>query len=136
MFEGLTCFALAREGGPNAKSLKKRGNVIVKRIAKLVKGGDVNCVHYLHLLGAEQSFTNGKSSNAKADFDRAISTSSRNGFTQDRALSHERCALFFVNEKDNEWARHHMTKAIESYEDWGASQKVQFLKETYANLLS
>ena len=98
--------------------------------------GDVNVVHYLHLLGAEQKFAKGKSSDAREEFDRAISTASRNGFIQDRALSHERCALFFVKEKDNEWASHHMKKAIQSYEDWGASRKVQHLQEKFSDLLS
>ena len=136
LFEGLTCFALAREGGSNAKSLKKRGNVIVKMFSKLVKSGDVNVVHYLHLLSAEQAFAKGKSSDAKEEFDRAISTASRNGFIQDRALSHERCAIFFVNDKDDEWATHHVKKAIQSYEDWGASRKVQYLQEKFSDLLS
>lgn len=135
LFEGLTCFALAREGGSNAKSLKKRGNVIVKMFSKLVKGGDVNVVHYLHLLSAEQAFAKGKSSDAKEEFDRAISTASRNGFIQDRALSHERCAIFFVNDKDDEWATHHVKKAIQSYEDWGASRKVQYLQEKFSSYL-
>ena len=135
LFEGLVCFALAREGGGNVKSLKKRGNVIVKMFAKLVKGGDVNVVHYLHVLKAEQAFAKGKGSDAREEFDRAISTSSRNGFIQDRALSHERCAIFFVNQKDSEWATHHMKKAIQSYEDWGASRKVQYLQEKFSGLL-
>ena len=74
LFEALTCYALAREGGSNAKSLMRRGNVIVKMFSKLVKGGDVNVVHYLHLLKAEQKFAKGKSSDAKEEFDRAIST--------------------------------------------------------------
>jgi len=180
LFEALTCYALAREGGSNAKSLMRRGNVIVKMFSKLVKGGDVNVVHYLHLLKAEQKFAKGKSSDAKEEFDRAISTgkfdlaslefffayflslylfditshdlsspdplllstqtptASRNGFIQDRALSHERCAIFFVNAKDNdaEWATHHMKKAIQSYEDWGASRKVQHLQEKFSDFLS
>ena len=135
LFEGLTCFALAREGGSNANSLKKRGNVIVKMFSKLVKGGDVNVVHYLHLLSAEQAFAKGKSSDAKEEFDRAISTASRNGFIQDRALSHERCAIFFVSDKDDEWATHHVKKAIQSYEDWGASRKVQYLQEKFSSYL-
>ena len=135
LFEGLTCFALAREGGSNAKSLKKRGNVIVKMFSKLVKGGDVNVVHYLHLLSAEQAAAKGKSSDAKEEFDRAISTASRNGFIQDRALSHERCAIFFVSDKDDEWATHHVKKAIQSYEDWGASRKVQYLQEKFSSYL-
>lgn len=134
MFEGLTCFALARDGGPRSKTWIKRGSVAMKVMKKLVRGGNVNCVHMYQLLSAELASVRGKTKAATTYYDKAISTASRSGFVQDRALAHERCAIFYLGEGDKDWASYHLKKAVLSYENWGAAAKIEHLAQTYSGL--
>ncbi len=61
----------------------------------------------------------------KEKFKAAITTSSRNGFLQDRALAHELASEYFKAQGDENWERYHVDKSRTFYQEWGCSQKVE-----------
>lgn len=79
---------------------------------------------------AELAVVNGKSQKAEESFKSAITVASRNGFVQDRALSHELASQMFASKGDDYWKNYHLDNAIRYYEEWGASVKASQLKKS------
>ena len=92
-----------------------------------IKSGDVNLVHYLHLVEAEYAALQGKSDQAENNYKSAIAVASRNGFVQDRALAHELASAYFESKGDTYWKDHHMERCKEYYLEWGATAKFRQL---------
>ena len=108
----------------NSWKWKRKALKEIRLIRKWVKRGNVNLVHSLHLLEAELAVLNGKSCKAEENFKSAIAVASRNGFLQDKALSHELASSYFKSRGDDSNRDHHMDQAIKCYRDWGAMAKV------------
>lgn len=109
----------------------------MNQIQKWVKAGNVNTLHMLHLLRAEQARVQGKVAVAEKEHGEVIATSSRNGFTHDRALAHERFMQYHLKKsEDTYWARHHYDKALQALlNDWGATALAGRLKIATENRL-
>ena len=109
------------------RKMKKRGKKSMKLIQSWAKKGNVNVVHYLHILQAELAFLDGKMKKAEESFKAAISTSKRNGFLHDRALAHELFSTFYNAQGDEYWSNYHLECAKSCYKEWGCSKKVDQL---------
>lgn len=111
------------------RAWKRRAYKSRKVICNWVKKGNVNLVHYLHLLDAELAALNGNYKKAQVSFTAAITVARRNGFIQDRALAHELASAYFKSREDTYWKDYHMERCLEYYNEWGAIAKVQQLTE-------
>ena len=77
---------------------------LLKRLKKIVKDGNINCVHMIQLLAAEKlalkkpikkvSPVEHRRQVGRA-FDLAISSASRCGFSNDARVAHERAAVYY-----------------------------------------
>ena len=105
---------------------KRRALKSINIIRKWVKKGNVNVIHYLHLLEAELAVLNGNSNVAENSCKLAITVAEKNGLIQDLALSHE---LASSSMGDDNHRDYHMKNAIKCYSEWGATKKVYQLKD-------
>ena len=110
------------------RKLKKRALKSLKILRGWAKKGNVNVVHYVHLVEAQLAALEGKNNKAEEKYKSAIATATRNGFIQDRALSHELASEYFAATTNDYWKDYHLDNAIKSYTDWGASVKVAQLE--------
>ena len=113
--------------GFNRIKMKRRGKKAMKLLRGWAKNGNVNVVHYLHILEAEVFFLEGKMKKAGESFKVAISSSRRNGFLHDRALAHELSSSFYAARGDEFWSNYHIECAKTCYKEWGCSKKVDQL---------
>ena len=107
---------------------KRRAVKAMKFIRGWIKKGNVNLVHSLHLLEAELAALDGKREKAENSYKAAITVASRNGFIQDRALAHELTSAYFSKKGDEYWKDYHMEQCLECYLNWGATTKVEVLR--------
>lgn len=108
--------------------LKKRALKPIKLLRGWVKNGNVNAVHYLHLVEAQLAALEGMNTKAAEKYKLAIAAATRGGFIQDRALSHELASEYHAVTGNDFWRDYHFDSAIKSYTDWGASIKVTQLE--------
>lgn len=110
------------------RTWKNRSIKSKKRIRTWVKKGNVNLVHYLHLLEAEYAtMQGGKSDKAECNYKAAIDISSRNSFIQDCALSHELASTYYDSKGDTYWRDYHMEQCKKCYSEWNATAKLEQL---------
>ena len=105
----------------------KRAKKTIKTMKGWIKKGNVNVVHTWHLLSAEYAVLRGRNEEAEEQFKNAAKVARRNGFRQDRALSHELAGMYYSGKGDAYWADHHLKKAHEVYLEWEAKSKVEHL---------
>ena len=108
--------------------MKRSAKKLIKLLQGWAKRGNVNVVHYLHVLKAEVAFLEGKVKKAGESFKAAISSSRKNGFLHDTALIHELSSSFYTAEGDEYWSNYHIECAKTCYKEWGCSIKVDQLK--------
>lgn len=134
-FEGLTAFVLSHN--KQHRKEKSRGKKAIRRLKNWAKGGNMNCLHMLHILQAEEAVSQKrqKVDEMKGMYDLAISTASRHGFVQDAALANERAGLFFHDAEDPYWAKYYFGKAHQLYIEWGAQAKADQIGEKYSTYL-
>lgn len=123
-FEGLISIQAARAATTRRekRKWKKRAAKSMKMIRGLVKKGNPNVVHYLHLLVAELAALDGKNDKlAEEKYKLALAVSATNGLVQDKALSHELTSAYFGTIGDNYWRDYHIGRCKECYLEWGAT---------------
>ena len=108
---------------------KRRARKSINIIRRWMKRGNVNVIHYLHLLEAELAILNGNSNMAKDSYSLAIAVAEKNGLIQDEALSHELASAAGIDIHGD----YHMKNAIRCYSEWGATKKVSQLKDSFLN---
>jgi len=113
--------------GSKKRQMKKCAQKTIQLIRVWAKNGNVNVVHYLHILEAELAVLRGNKKKAKESFNAAIAASRKNGFLQDRALAHEMASAHFKAQGDEFWRNHHMECAKTCYQEWGCDEKVEQL---------
>ena len=69
-------------------------------------------------------------------FQKSIQLARRSGFPQDAALACERAAEYQIAQEDLFWAEDHLNNALSLYDSWGATAKVNQLKEKYGHILT
>lgn len=129
--QGLISIHATREANTiwKKRRWKKKAIKSTKQIRSWVQKGAVNIVHNLHLLTAELAALEGKHHKAEENYKAAITVATRNGFLQDRALSHELASVYFSETGDEYWAKYHLDRCLECYSAWGATAKVVQLME-------
>ena len=105
---------------------KRKAIKSINIIRKWAKKGNVNVIHYLHLLEAELAVLNGNNNVAENSYQLAITVAEKNGLIQDLALSHE---LASSSMGDDNHRDYHMKNAIKCYSEWGATKKARQLKD-------
>lgn len=131
LFEGVAAFELVRR---KRKKWKSTGMKSISKVQKWVKGGNVNCVHILYFLLAEQAAMESKFGDAQHLFNKAIVTAARNGYRNDRALACERCADMYEHNGDVDWARDYRHRAHQAYEEMEAFGKLDHMVKEYPML--
>ena len=134
VYDALVPLALATQTGKAA--YKKRAGKAIRNlrraVAKQQKG--INLSHRLLLLEAGYVALDRKASESavKEAFNTAIISSSRTGCRQDAALANLLCGEYFLKQRnDKDWASFYVGKAINQYEDWGASGMARYVSEKY-----
>lgn len=131
LFEGVTAFELVRQKRNKWKSTALKA---VSKVQKWVDAGNVNCVHILYLLQAEQAAMQRKRKKARGLFDKAIVTAARNGFRNDRALASERCAEWHRFAGNDDIANDYLHQAFECYTEMEAFGKLDEMATRYPSL--
>jgi tetratricopeptide (TPR) repeat protein len=121
LFEGITAFEMVRRGKIWWKGTAMKA---LKNTQKWVQAGNVNCVHILFMLQAEKAASEKDIEEARKLYDKAIVTSARNGFRNDRALASERCGGILYDAGDKAWATDYFKKANEGYSEIEAFGKI------------
>jgi len=114
---------------------KRRAAKSMKIIHSWLKKGNVNVVHMMHILTAEFAALKGNGAKAEEQFKLAITASTKNGFLQDKGLTHELTGKFYLAQGDTSSARYHLERAEVSFSDWCATGKVERLVEQKKALL-
>lgn len=134
--EGLTAFALARRNKKTQKKWVRRGRKVKKKMKMWIKAGNVNSLHMLALLEAEDAAIMGKENLAHEKFKSAVTLATRHGFLNDSALANERAGTFFWESGDSYWASHYLDQACKCYCEWGAQAIADHLLSKYSALFS
>ena len=132
LFEGVTAFELVRQ---KQTAWKRTALKTLSKVQKWVDAGNVNCVHILYLLQAEQAAMDRNTADARKLFDKAIVTAARNGFRNDRALASERCSEWYrFNGDDDLAANDYLREAFKCYKEMEAFGKVNEMVERSPSL--
>ncbi|PZV07453.1 MAG: hypothetical protein DCF22_21980 [Leptolyngbya sp.] len=94
----------------------------------------MNNLHRWHLIEAERHRVRGENVAAIADYDRAADLAKENDYIHEKALAHERTALFYLEQGKEIIARAYLQEARYCYVKWGATAKVNALEARYAQL--
>lgn len=148
-FIGMIAFCLGRRS-PNRTERgmwKRKAKNEMSRLKKWATDGNVNCVHLLLLLDAEEKAFDEQNYQQSGDmalplFQKAITMATRSGFIHDAALAAERTAEYlrglaaFDIECDNSRDARvcdYIQLAINSYTEWGGMAKVDQLKKNWSS---
>lgn len=130
---GIAWYSMARCKGN--KKYQSEANQVRRKIAKWVKAGNPNVVHYDLLLNAEQAVLDKKYVKADEFYRQAIVSAARGGHLHHAALFNERCADYRINvHKDVDNGKHYMLQAIRYYVEWGAIGKAKQLEHEIMKL--
>ena len=132
-YNGLVSLAVARsliKEAEKDKLVLKAGESIskLKRMAQLAPD---NFLNKIHLIEAEMQFALGDFSKTLKHYEEAISLSKKHGFVHEEALSHERTAIFLLNQNKVDDACEHLLQSYDQYEAWGATSKTKHLVHCY-----
>ena len=133
LHQGISLYAMARK--TKEKRYIKAAKKVKKKVAVWVKKGNVNAVHYVLLLEAEDAALEGKPNDAAKIYSKAIVSSARSDFLQDAALATERFAEYLLHDlKDNDKAGQQFQESIKYYTGWGSDYKADLLKQKFSYL--
>ena len=97
--------------------------------------GNINVLHYVPFLDAEQAALEGKPEKATQLYSKAISTAARSGFQHNAALAYERFAEYLLHDlHDSDRAGQYFQDSIRSYTEWGSDYKAEMLRKQYSHL--
>jgi len=111
---------------------------ILEQQAKLEKWSDFaphNHKHRWELIEAEKARIEGRTLDAIAAYDQAISTAKAHGFPQDESLANELAAKFYLAWGREKLAQPYLQDAYYGYARWGAKAKAQQLEALYSQAL-
>ena len=95
-----------------------------------------NFGHKYLLVAAEMARISGRWQAAMNLYDQAIESAREHEFGQVEALANELAARFWFAQGKASFAQLYLTKARQSYQDWGAKRKVEALDERYSQWLN
>jgi hypothetical protein len=130
---GISLYAMARR--TKKQNFKKHALRVKKTIETWFDSGNPNVKHHLRLLNAEQAALDGKSDKARQLYGEAVSLAARAGFLHDAALANERYADFVLDD-DRDEAAYRLGESVRFYSRWGATRKVELLRESQRGLVT
>jgi tetratricopeptide (TPR) repeat protein len=96
---------------------------------KWAQHSESNFSHKFYLVQAEKSKALGKIHKAIDFYEKAIKLASDNEYIQEEALANELAARFYLFLGNKRIAKIYMEQAVYCYTLWGATSKVNYLKE-------
>jgi hypothetical protein len=133
LHQGISLYAMARE--TKEKRYIKAAKKVKKKVATWAKKGNVNVMHYIPFLEAEDAALEGRSDSATKLYPRAIASASRSGFQHNAALARERFAEYLLHDlKESDRAGQYFQDSIRYYTDWGSDYKAEILRKKYSHL--
>ena len=128
------CLYVASQTSRKRKYVKEAKKVH-RLIKSWIKKGNPNVKHYDLLLEAENATLKGNLEEAERNYQSSILCATHQGHIHESALASERYGYFVLNErKDKEEARHKFDEAIRRYDEWGAKNKANVLREIHSDL--
>ena len=127
----MSLYAMARK--TQQRKYKKAAAQIRKTVKAWYDGGNPNVYHHLWILNAEHAASVKRSDEmtVRAMYGEAISVAAKRGFIHDAAMACESFAEL-VQVTDPEESSFRLRMAINFYEAWGATHKVEILREKYS----
>jgi hypothetical protein len=125
-FDALTALAKAR------KTNQKKAPLAEKRLQRLQYWANHSPHNFLgkqFLLEAEMAALAGQHNLAFSKYTCAIALSREGGFIMQTGLANERTGKYLIEQDDKESAVFYIREAISLYKRWGATAKVQSLKD-------
>ncbi|MDJ0726810.1 MAG: AAA family ATPase, partial [Prochloraceae cyanobacterium] len=107
-----------------------------KSLKICARSAPMNYLHKYYLVAAELNRVKGNKSEAIESYDRAIALARENEYLNDEALALELAAKFYLQWDKEKIASIYMLDAYYAYNRWGATAKVNDLRESYPNLLA
>ena len=133
LHQGISLYTMASR--TKKKKYIKAAKKVKKKVAQWVKKGNVNVMHYVPFLEAEDAALEGRSDIATKLYSKAITSAARSGFQQNAALASERFAEYLLHDlKDNVKAAQYFQDSIQYYSGWGSDYKADMLKKKYEHL--
>jgi len=133
LHQGISLYAKARE--TKEKRYVKAAKKVKKKVATWLKKGNVNVMHYIPFLEAEDAALEGRSDSAAKLYPRAIASAARSGFQHNAALASERFAEYLLHDlKESDRAGQYFQDSIRYYTDWGSDYKAEILRKKYSHL--
>eukprot|EP00986_Skeletonema_menzelii_P004611 scaffold1587_cov139-Skeletonema_menzelii.AAC.3 len=133
LHQGISLYTMARR--TKEKRYIKAAKKVKKKVAQWVKKGNINAVHYVPFLEAEEAALEGRSDSATKFYSKAITLAARSGFQQNAALASERFAEYLLLDlKENDKAAQYFQDSIKYYSGWGSDYKAEMLKKKYEHL--
>ena len=122
----------------NSKTQKSDWKLIVSHQKQLKKWADSCPQNFLHkylLIAAEIARVSNKDLEAMDLYDQSIASARENEYTQNEAIANELAAKFYLTKGKAKIARLYMLDACYAYVKWGATAKVNDIKQKYSQLL-
>uniref|UniRef100_A0A7C3ZLG2 GAF domain-containing protein n=1 Tax=Planktothricoides sp. SpSt-374 TaxID=2282167 RepID=A0A7C3ZLG2_9CYAN len=95
----------------------------------------MNYQHKYDLVAAELCRVQGNYKDAREYYDAAINGARENEFLNEEALAYELAGRFYLWRHQTHIARHYLQDAHYTYQQWGATAKVQHLEQKYPQFL-
>lgn len=109
----------------------KRTKACINNMKKMANTSPTNYSHKYYLLKALQYQTNDQVTKAKMHFDKAITTAQKSGFVQEEGIVYELIGQFYLHQKQGRLAAQYLQQAYTTYEQWGATAKMEQLAKKY-----
>ncbi|CAB9518849.1 Histidine kinase [Seminavis robusta] len=121
--------------GVKSKKILSKVPVATGLIRGLVENGGINVAPLLFFVEAQKVAMDQPFDAVKVAFDKAIVGLHRCGLRNVEALANQLFAEFAMENGDQEWASHYMSRAHELYRAWGAQAVAWRLEREYESLI-
>ncbi len=131
--DGLVALMVARRFPKERRKNLRIANVQLRRFKTLANDSPQNCLDKLFLLEAERASVVGNNKVALKQYTCANALAADSGCLWSQAMANERAGEHLVACGDNVMARVFFCRAVDVWERWGATAKVQRLKQALAS---
>lgn len=112
-------------------SVKSQINQNIRELRHWADSCPKNYMHRYYLVKAELARSEKNFEEASDYYDKAIITANENEFIHEEALAKELTAKFYFSHKKDKIARIYLLESFNSYSAWGATAKINQLKDYY-----
>ncbi|QRG67513.1 helix-turn-helix transcriptional regulator [Brevibacillus choshinensis] len=134
-YQSLAIAAECQSFSPPARS--KHLKVLRKNIRQMKKWAESCPDNFLHkylLMEAERARIDGRDQAAMDLYDQAIQSAKEQQYVRNEAIACELAAAFYLSRKKERFAGTYLTQSLQAFHQWGATEKVKQLRETYPQL--